>query len=228
VQPPAASPVPASDLVVVAASAGGLSVLHTLVAGLPVDFPAAVAVVHHRTVKHSELLPRLLARRTPLRVVDAEAGSAIIAGTIYVAPPDKHLTITPARTLALLGGVTIKHLRSAADPLFISAAAAFGSHVAAVVMSGYDSDGSDGARAVRLAGGVVFAQSPPTADVPSMPMSAIATGAVDLVVEPEAMAAALLLWVMRSVVPGRRDRATVPPSRDRRAETASGIARGQR
>lgn len=212
-QPPAASPAPASDLVVVAASAGGLSVLHTLLAALPMDFPAAVAVVHHRTIKHAELLSRLLARRTPLRVVDAEAGSAIIAGTVYVAPPDKHLTVTPGRTFALVGGVIVKHLRSAADPLFISAAAAFGSHAAGVVLSGYDSDGADGARAVRQAGGFVIAQSPPTADVPSMPMSAIATGAVDMVVEPDAMAAALLLWLTRAAGFGRRDLVPTPPPR---------------
>lgn len=162
-QPPAAHPVPASDLVVVAASAGGLAVLHTLVSGLPLEFPAAVAVVHHRTVKHAELLARLLARRSSLRVVDAEQDATIIAGTIYVAPPDKHLTVTRARTIALSG--------------------------------------------------IVIAQSASSAEVPSMPLSAISTGAVDMVVDPESMPAALLMWVMRGSGSGGRDRVAALPRR---------------
>ena len=200
-----------------AASAGGFEVLRTVVGSLPADFPAAIALVHHRTVKHAELLTQLLARRTHLRVVDATAEARLMRGVVYIAPPDQHLLITPARTIALVGGVTIKHLRSAADPLFVSAAAAYGQRVAAVVLSGYDSDGSDGSRAVRSAGGIVIAQSPPSALVPSMPRSAIATGTVDMVIDPVGIAAALVLWAAQPIAAERHPAAaTGAPARERK------------
>lgn len=189
----------ARDLVVVAGSRGGLDALHTIVAALPVGFAGAIAVVQHRMDSHREMLCELLRSWTVLAVRDARDGDSILAGRILIAPPDRHMTITAARTIALLAGPPIHHVHSSADPLFESAAEAYGTRLTAVVITGGDGDGSTGVRAVRRHGGIVIAQDPATAACPDMPLHAIATGVVDHVLPLETIAAMLIERVGRSL-----------------------------
>jgi chemotaxis response regulator CheB len=190
---------PARDLVVIAGSAGGLAALRAIFAALPADFPASIAVVQHRMAAHGQILCELLRSWTPLDVRDAQEGDAILTGRILIAPPDRHMTITPARTVALLAGRPIHHVLSSADPLFETAAEVFGARLTAVILTGGDGDGSPGVRSVKERGGTVFAQDPATAASASMPLSAIATGAVDRVLPLDAIAAALVERVGRSL-----------------------------
>src|SRR4051794_31945698 len=81
------------SVVVIAASAGGLRAIRTVLAALPHDFPAAVAIVQHRAREPSTRLERLLSRVTPLVVKAAESGDRMQAGTVYVAQPDFHILI---------------------------------------------------------------------------------------------------------------------------------------
>ncbi|MEZ2354886.1 chemotaxis protein CheB, partial [Caballeronia sp. RCC_10] len=80
------------DIVVVAASLGGLAALKTIVAALPSDFPASIFIVMHIGTWPSQL-PQLLAADSPLPVVHASDGEAIAKGTAYVAPPDRHMLL---------------------------------------------------------------------------------------------------------------------------------------
>lgn len=73
----------------------------------------------------------------------------------------------------------VKHLRPAADVLFDSVAASHAGRVVAVVLTGNDRDGSAGIAAIKNKGGWVIVQDPATAEAPSMPISALTTGAVD-------------------------------------------------
>ncbi len=91
-----------------------------------------------------------------------------------------------------MDGQRIRHVLSSANPLFESAAAAFGPRVVAVILTGTDSDGAEGARAIKDAGGVVLAQSEATCESFEMPRAAIATGAVDAVLPLDEIAAALV------------------------------------
>jgi chemotaxis response regulator CheB len=168
--------------VLLAASAGGVPALLSIVSGLPAGFPAAVVIVCHRTARLPSLLPELLARRTALKVRPVEQGDPLEAGTIYVAPPDLHVVVEPDRTLALTNGRRIRFSRSSANPLFESAGRVFGDRVVAVVLTGGGADATDGVQAVAAHGGIVIAQDPSTSQASSMPLSAIATGCVQLVV----------------------------------------------
>ncbi len=179
-------------IVVVAGSAGGIQALQTIVSRLPPDFPLPIAIVQHRRSGRVELLSKILARSTTLPVKVAVAGEALEPGTIYVAPADRHLLIAEDATLALRDGHRIRYVFSSADPLFQSAAAVFGAGVIAVVLSGADADGADGARAIGAVGGVVIAQDAATSQVFEMPRAAIKTGSVDYVLPVDVIGAMLV------------------------------------
>lgn len=169
------------DLVVMAASAGGLAALESILGALPADFPVPIAVVQHRTAARPNLLARVLSRYTPLMVKTAEQGEKLRPGTVYLAPPDFHLLIQRNGCCDLFDGIRIRHVLSSANPLFASAAEAFGKRVIAVVLTGGDSDATDGVRSVSAHGGLVIAQDQATSRIFAMPRSAIETGCVDKV-----------------------------------------------
>ena len=179
-------------LVVIAASAGGVQALQKLLAGLPPDFPIPIAIVQHRTGNPPNLLARVLGRHTPLTVKLAEAGESISAGTVYLAPPHEHLIVRRGGSLALVNGRKIRHVRSSANPLFASAAQVFGDAVIAVVLTGGDSDATDGVQSVKQRGGIVIAQDEASSAMFGMPHSAIQTGAVHAILPLPAIAPELL------------------------------------
>ena len=184
------------DLVVVGGSVGGWDALSRISSELPADFPVPIAVVLHRSERLPGILAEILGRLTALRVRNAAAGDAPQAGTIYVAPPDRHLIIAPDGTFALRDGRLVHFTHSAADPLFLSAASVHRSRAIAVVLSGGETDGAEGARAIGAAGGVVLAQDQATSKDFSMPSATIATGHVNAVLPAGAIAAVLvnLVW----------------------------------
>jgi two-component system chemotaxis response regulator CheB len=175
--PPARHAPPFYDLVVLAASAGGLHALSVLLSSLPRDLPVPVALVLHRTPHHPDLLAKILGRHTALRVKNALPGEHMEPGTVYVAPADLHLVIESDGALGFSDGRRIRHVLSSANPL-LESAALFGGRVIAVVLTGSGHDATDGVQAVRARGGVVIAQDEATSTVFGMPRSAIATGAV--------------------------------------------------
>jgi two-component system chemotaxis response regulator CheB len=181
----------ASSVVAVAASAGGVTALSGLIGSLPPDFPAAVLVVQHLDPRSPSFMAQILGRRTSLSVIDARDQQPIVRATIYVAPPDHHVRITPERTIALSQSAQVHHLRPSADVLFESVAAVFGARAIAVVLSGSGKDGADGVMKVKEAGGVVLVQDA-SAQFGSMPESAIRTGAVDRILDLSSLADALV------------------------------------
>ena len=178
-------------LVVMAASAGGIQALQRVLSGLPPDFPLPIAIVQHRTGNPPNLLARVLGRHTALRVKSAEEGEVMVPGTVYLAPPREHLVIRRNEQLMLADGRKIRHVRSSANPLFASAAQVYGDGVIAVVLTGGDSDATDGVQAVRQRGGIVIAQDEPTSLVFGMPRSAIDSGAVSAILPLGAIAGEL-------------------------------------
>jgi two-component system, chemotaxis family, protein-glutamate methylesterase/glutaminase len=157
----------------IGASAGGVEALTRLVSTLPEDLPAAVLIVLHIPASTRSLLPQILERHTTLPASTAEDGAPLTAGTIVVAPPDRHLLVANGHVV-LERGPKENGARPAVDPMLRSLATAFGPRSIAVVLSGALGDGSVGARAVAAAGGSVLVQDPADATVPSMPESALA------------------------------------------------------
>lgn len=180
-QPEPISTPKSSWLITIAASAGGIEALRTLLAALPQDLPAAVVIVQHRPAANEEsYLDKILARATTLPVVMADENQLIRPSTIYVARSNLHLTVLPDKRFSYVDGTRIRFVLSSANPLFASAATAFENRLIAVVLTGGGSDASDGVQTVKAHGGLVIVQDPRTARHASMPASAVKTGAVDL------------------------------------------------
>lgn len=178
---PAAAPKGRFDLVVMAASVGGVAAFESVLASLPADFPLPIAIVQHRSTKDPNLMARVFSRHTPLVVKMVAQGERLEPGTVYLAPPDAHFSVDGRLCASLEDGRKIRHVLSSANPLFESAARALPGRVVAVVLTGYDRDATDGVQAVKLAGGTVIAQDQATSESFGMPGSAIGTGCVDRV-----------------------------------------------
>jgi two-component system, chemotaxis family, protein-glutamate methylesterase/glutaminase len=170
--------------IVVAASAGGLAPLEQLVRRLPADLTASVFIVHHTGPTSPGYLAAILNRASILPCAYATDGEPMRPGRVYIAPPDRHLVITDDR-LMTTSGPKENNVRPAADVLFRSAAAVFGSRVIGVVLSGMLDDGAEGLAAIVAAGGRGVVQDPSDALHASMPESALARARVDARVAAE-------------------------------------------
>lgn len=179
------------NIIVIGASAGGFAVLRQLVADLPPNLPAALFVVWHMPPDGQGLLSQVLGRAHTLPAADAVDGEAIVLGRIYVAPPDHHLLVEPGR-VRVTKGPKEHRFRPAVDPLFRSAAIAYGSRVVGVVLSGALDDGTAGLQAIKRHGGTAVVQDLLDAEVPSMPHSAMRAVAVNYVVRAADLAALLV------------------------------------
>jgi two-component system chemotaxis response regulator CheB len=157
---------------VIGASSGGVEALRSVVDGLPPDFPAAVFVVLHFPEDVPSALPRILSRAGPLEAVHPEDGDPIEAGRIYVAPPDVHLLVARGRVRIRRGPKENRH-RPAVDPLFRTAAFAYGPRVVGVVLTGAGNDGTAGLQSVKQRGGKAVIQDPDDALFSGMPESAL-------------------------------------------------------
>jgi two-component system chemotaxis response regulator CheB len=166
------------DIIVIGASAGGVSALSTLVASLPRDLPAAVFIVLHVPADARSFLPIILARDAKLPVVHATDDEPILRGRTYVAPPDKHLLIEDERIRLVHGPKENLH-RPSIDALFRSGARWAGPRVIGVVLTGARDDGAVGMRAIKQRGGVTIVQDPLEAPFASMPMSVMKNIKVD-------------------------------------------------
>ncbi|MEI2582594.1 chemotaxis protein CheB [Scytonema sp. PRP1] len=99
------------DIIVIGASAGGLTAFETLVSQLPSNIPAAIFIVWHISPDYPSILPEILARASLLPVAHAIEREPIKPGHIYVAPPDHHLLVEPGY-VRLSRGVQGKPLSS--------------------------------------------------------------------------------------------------------------------
>ena len=171
---------PHRDIIVIGASAGGVEALGRLVQTLPGDLPAALFVVIHIPSYATSLLPEILSRQGKLPASQARDGEPIEKSHIYVAPPDFHMLLRSGQ-IQLVRGPRENHSRPAIDPLFRSAARAYGRHVIGVVLTGQLYDGSAGLLAVRNAGGLAVVQDPADAPAEAMPQTALSIAGADYV-----------------------------------------------
>ncbi len=145
------------DIIVIGTSFGGVRALMELVHGLPPGLPAALFVVCHFPAEGHSHLPEILSRSGPLLAAHAQDGEPVLPGRIYVAPPDHHLLLARG-AVRLSHGPRENGHRPAVDPLFRTAARAFGPR-----------DGAAGLMAVRAGGGVAVVQAADDAVMADMP-----------------------------------------------------------
>jgi two-component system chemotaxis response regulator CheB len=182
----------AYEIVAVASSAGGVKALIEVLGALPVDFPVPLVLVQHLDPRHKTLLADILDRRSELRVKLAESGDAIESGVAYVAPPDRHLMVTPGGVLSLSDTEQVKFVRPSADLLFESVASVYGPAALACVLTGTGSDGAKGAGVIKARGGTVVSEDPETAEFKGMPEAVVKAVPVDLVLPLDEIAGALV------------------------------------
>ena len=192
------------EVFVVGASAGGVPVLMSLLGRVPADLPAAIAIVLHRSPYVESQLPLVLGRRARLPVLEPEDAQPVEHGAVYVACRDQHLLVADG-VLRLSRGPREHMTRPAINPLFRSAAAAYGPRVVGMLLSGMGVDGVSGLLAIKAAGGLSLVQRPEEAPFPRMPRTAIAEDDVDAALTTEELADAVpLLARGLPVARGRR------------------------
>jgi two-component system, chemotaxis family, protein-glutamate methylesterase/glutaminase len=178
-------------MVVIAASTGGPAAVMRVVAALPKDLPAAVFIVLHMPQAFTKQFALQLAEIAPLPVKEAEANETPHPGIIYVCPGSHHLRVSSTGKIALDPGPRIEGYRPCADVTFESIAAYARTLTLAVVLTGMGNDASKGVKAVKAAGGRVFAQDEASSTIFGMPAEAIKTGAVDEVLSLDAIGDAI-------------------------------------
>ncbi|MFN6515830.1 MAG: chemotaxis protein CheB [Nostoc sp. CreGUA01] len=174
-------------IVAMGASAGGLEAFTQLLSNLPNDTGMAFVLIQHLSPNQKSLLSEILSRTTQMPVSEVQNGMVVEPNHVYVIPPNAKMTISEGVLRLLPRGNTRGHFMTV-DAFFISLAEERGSKAIAVVLSGGDADGARGLEVIKGAGGITFAQCENTAQVTSMPSNAIASGHVDFILPPEAIA----------------------------------------
>jgi two-component system chemotaxis response regulator CheB len=173
--------------VVIGVSAGGFHALHAILPELSKDFPCPVIIVQHRMAAEDDFFVESLNSKCELIVKEAEDKEMLQSGKIYIAPGDYHLLVEKDQTLSLSVDEPVCYARPSIDVLFETCAEAFGSHLIGIVLTGANSDGSNGIKAIKENKGLTIAQDPETAEVDVMPRFAIETKCIDFVLPLEAI-----------------------------------------
>ena len=156
-------------------SAGAFEALSALLPGLAAHYSIPILIVVHLPPNRRSLFAELFRARCAIQVREAEDKELIEPGVAYFAPPDYHLLVEADRRLSLSGEEPVLYSRPSIDVLFESAADAYSGGLVGVVLTGANSDGADGLKAVVEAGGVAIVQSPKGAYAAAMPEAAIAS-----------------------------------------------------
>ncbi len=178
-------------IIVIGASAGGFEAFKTIVKDLPANLNASIFIVWHMSPDVRGILPQVLNRVNSIYAAHAYDKEEIKPNRIYVAPPDYHLLVEEGR-VRVTHGPKENRFRPAVDPLFRSAAYAYGNRVIGVILTGALDDGTAGLWTVKNYGGIAIVQDPLDAEVPSMPANAIREVEVDYSVPVNELAALLV------------------------------------
>jgi two-component system chemotaxis response regulator CheB len=170
------------DVVAIGTSTGGPGALSELIPQLPADFLVPIVIVQHMPPLFTRLLAERLNVIAPLEVREGKEGEKLRRGQVWIAPGDHHMTVVRKGVdilLALNRDAEENSCRPAVDVLFRSVAQTYGANVLAVVLTGMGSDGTQGAAAVRQAGGEVIVQDEESSVVWGMPGKVVAASLAD-------------------------------------------------
>ena len=171
----------------IGASAGGLEAFTELLNYLPTDTGMAFVMIQHMPPESESVLSLILGRATQMPVHEVLDGMAVAPNQVYVIPPNASMTIAQG-VLKLKPRPKKNGLFMSVDTFLLSLAEDRGNKAVGVILSGADSDGAKGLEAIKAAGGITFAQCQESAQVDSMPNTAIATGQVDFILPPNKIA----------------------------------------
>ena len=173
------------ELLVIGGSAGGLEVIIKAFPDLPDTLPFAIIIVLHRKQNTDNALVDLLASKTKHPVIEANEKETLKKGTIYIAPADYHLLIEKDLSLSLDYSEKVNFLRPCIDLTFQTAAEAYQSSLAVLLLSGASADGVEGMELVKTLRGIIAVQDPKSAKVSYMPQKALDKMSVDYIVKSD-------------------------------------------
>lgn len=176
-------------IIAIGASAGGLEEINSFFDHTPLDGVSYI-IVQHLSPDFKSRMVDLLKRHSKLIVMQAEDDMLVLSNQVYLIPNDKFMTIRNSK-LYLTSKDKMKGPHLTINTFFNSLALDSGKKSIGVILSGLGADGSEGVVAIKKAGGMVMARNPATTAYSSMPTNAIATGAVDFILEPELMPGAI-------------------------------------
>jgi len=162
-----------AQAVVMGASAGAVEALTAILPKLSRTFPLPIMVVVHLPADKKSFMAELFRAKCPITVREADDKEPIEKGTVYFAPPDYHLLVETNHSLSLSSEEPVLYSRPSIDLLFETAADAYGKGLLGVILTGANSDGAKGLKAVVKAGGTAIVQEPQGASSPTMPKAAL-------------------------------------------------------
>lgn len=168
--------------IVIGVSAGGVAALKQLLGYLPADFPLPLLVVQHTSPESGNVLAGLLDDICKIQIKEAEECETLQPGTAYLSPANYHLLVESDYTLSLSIDPPVSFARPSIDVLFESAALAYGPNLIGMILTGANSDGSQGLKKVKGKGGLAIVQDPSDALVATMPQAALDAVQADYVV----------------------------------------------
>lgn len=159
--------------VVIGASAGAVQALTEILSSLPAEFSLPILIVVHVPANRQSILAPLFEEKSALKVREAEDKEPTAGGVVYFAPAGYHLLVEADGSLSLSSDEEVLYSRPSIDVLFESAADAYGPALVGVILTGANSDGARGLKAIADAGGVALVQEPSTAYSDAMPRAAL-------------------------------------------------------
>jgi two-component system, chemotaxis family, response regulator WspF len=181
----------AESLVVIGSSAGGPTALTTILATLPVDFPASIVIVQHVDKQFAYGLTVWFATHTKLQVRVAAEGDRLEPGQVYLAGRDRHLVMFSPTQLGYTTHPTNSSYCPSVDVFFRSVAKQWRGQAVGVLLTGMGRDGAEGLKALRLAGHHTIAQDKGTSAVYGMPKAAAELDAAKEILALDKIAARL-------------------------------------
>jgi two-component system chemotaxis response regulator CheB len=172
-------------LLIIGGSAGSLEVLMKILPGLSTIPSFAIVLVLHRKSTEDATLEELIAIKTNIPVKEVEDKTPILPGYLYVAPSDYHLLFEKNDVLSLDISEKVNYSRPSIDVSFESAAEVYRESLVGLLLSGANSDGTEGLLAIKNAGGTTVVQNPESAQMPTMPQNAITYTAPDYILDVE-------------------------------------------
>jgi two-component system CheB/CheR fusion protein len=189
-------------IVAIGASAGGLDAYKRFLAAMPAKSGMAFVLIPHLDPRHESMMAELLAKQTAMPVHEAAQGMRLAKNHVYIIPPNKYLAVKHGQLELSAPSPSLRE--TAIDFALCSLAADQREAAIGIIFSGTGSFGTLGVKEIKLAGGLVLAQDPATAEYDSMPRSAIAAGVVDHVLPPEKLPEALLRYLPHWQPTGKR------------------------
>lgn len=179
------SPEQSTEVIVIGASAGGLSALHRLLPCFPATFPLRLIIVSHVASGSGSTRLNMLQDKCALPVREPEDKESVEPGIVFLAPSDYHLLIETDGSFSYSCDDPVQYSRPSIDVLFESAAEAYGRTLTGVILTGANADGALGLKSVRKYGGYAMVQNPTTAEAPAMPQAALDLAGADRILELE-------------------------------------------